>query len=178
MRDSCASPQTKEWVLQAQKVVILLTGRYAGKKAVIVRNYDEGTSGRKYGHAVVCGLSKEPRKVLHFSALMAEHVEATSSQQHHAACRLSRGRRKRCRRGGLASRSACTAGQAESLFVLTCMQQCVCCCLVSSMHYHDMDVLTTCISGSVLCLASCSLALGRFQPSSDALLWWCRPSSK
>jgi len=44
-------------------VVILLTGRYAGKKAVIVRNYDEGTTGRKYGHAVVCGLSKEPRKV-------------------------------------------------------------------------------------------------------------------
>lgn len=51
-------------MLQPQKVVILLTGRYAGKKAVIVRSYDEGTSGRKYGHAVVCGLSKEPRKVV------------------------------------------------------------------------------------------------------------------
>ncbi|DBA99054.1 hypothetical protein WJX82_011733 [Trebouxia sp. C0006] len=50
--------------LKPQKVVILLTGRYAGKKAVIVRNYDEGTTGRKYGHAVVCGLSKEPRKVI------------------------------------------------------------------------------------------------------------------
>ena len=50
-------------MVQAGKVVILLTGRYAGKKAVIVRNYDEGTTGRKYGHAVVCGLSKEPRKV-------------------------------------------------------------------------------------------------------------------
>ena len=46
--------------------MILLTGRYAGKKAVIVRSYDEGTSGRKYGHAVVCGLSKEPRKVVVF----------------------------------------------------------------------------------------------------------------
>jgi ribosomal protein L14E/L6E/L27E len=44
-------------------VVILLTGRYAGKKAVIVKNYDEGTSGRPYGHALVVGLAKEPRKV-------------------------------------------------------------------------------------------------------------------
>lgn len=49
--------------LQAQKVVILLTGKYAGKKAVIVKNYDEGTSARPYGHALVCGLCKEPRKV-------------------------------------------------------------------------------------------------------------------
>ncbi len=44
-------------------MVILLSGRFAGKKAVIVKNYDDGTSGRAYGHALVCGLSKEPRKV-------------------------------------------------------------------------------------------------------------------
>lgn len=50
-------------VLQQGKVVIILQGRYAGKKAVIVKNYDDGTSGRAYGHALVCGLSKEPRKV-------------------------------------------------------------------------------------------------------------------
>merc|ERR1711924_286308 len=39
--------------LKNNKVVILLTGRYAGKKAVIVRNYDDGTSSRPYGHALV-----------------------------------------------------------------------------------------------------------------------------
>jgi len=50
--------------LKAGKVVILLSGRYAGKKAVIVKNYDDGTSSRPYGHALVCGLSKEPRKVI------------------------------------------------------------------------------------------------------------------
>lgn len=49
--------------LKPGKVVILLSGRYAGKKAVIVKNYDDGTSSRPYGHALVCGLSKEPRKV-------------------------------------------------------------------------------------------------------------------
>ena len=40
-----------------------MTGRYAGKKAVIVRNYDDGTNARPYGHALVVGLSKYPRKV-------------------------------------------------------------------------------------------------------------------
>jgi large subunit ribosomal protein L27e len=44
-------------------VVIILTGKYAGKKAVIVRNYDDGTGARPYGHALVLGLCKEPRKV-------------------------------------------------------------------------------------------------------------------
>jgi KOW motif len=51
-------------LVQPQKVVIILTGRYAGKKAVIVKNYDEGTTSRAYGHALVVGLAKEPRKVL------------------------------------------------------------------------------------------------------------------
>jgi hypothetical protein len=50
--------------VQPGKVVILLTGRYAGKKAVIVKNYDDGVGARPYGHALVCGLSKEPRKVI------------------------------------------------------------------------------------------------------------------
>ena len=50
-------------LVQPGKVVILLTGRYAGKKAVIVKNNDDGTSGRPYGHAIVAGLAKEPRKV-------------------------------------------------------------------------------------------------------------------
>lgn len=43
--------------------MVVLQGRYAGKKAVIVKNYDEGTSSRPYGHALVCGLATYPRKV-------------------------------------------------------------------------------------------------------------------
>jgi len=50
--------------LKPGKVVLVLTGRYAGKKAVIVKNHDEGTTARPYGHATVVGLSKEPRKVI------------------------------------------------------------------------------------------------------------------
>ncbi|KAK9844805.1 hypothetical protein WJX74_007046 [Apatococcus lobatus] len=59
--------------LKPQKVVILLTGRYAGKKAVIVKNFDDGTSGRQYGHAIVCGLAKEPRKVIKRSSLKTQN---------------------------------------------------------------------------------------------------------
>eukprot|EP00803_Ostreobium_quekettii_P002060 evm.model.scf_1352.2 EVM.evm.TU.scf_1352.2 scf_1352:13996-16242(+) len=54
---------------QANKVVILLSGRYSGKKAVIVKTYDDGTSGRMYGHALVCGLAKEPRRVSELTRL-------------------------------------------------------------------------------------------------------------
>ena len=49
--------------LKPGKDVLMLQGRYAGKKAVIVKNYDDGTSGRAYGHALVVGLSKYPRRV-------------------------------------------------------------------------------------------------------------------
>lgn len=34
------------------KVVIVLSGRYAGRKAVVVRASDEGNKAHKFGHAV------------------------------------------------------------------------------------------------------------------------------
>merc|ERR1712086_60040 len=49
--------------LKANKVVVCLQGRYAGRKAVIVKNFDEGTSSRPYGHALVTGIATYPRKV-------------------------------------------------------------------------------------------------------------------
>lgn len=49
--------------LKPNKVVLLLQGRYAGRKAVIVKNFDDGASGRQYGHALVAGIAKYPRKV-------------------------------------------------------------------------------------------------------------------
>lgn len=50
--------------LKPNKVVVLLQGRYAGRKAVIVKNFDDGTKERPYGHAIVTGIAKYPRKVL------------------------------------------------------------------------------------------------------------------
>ena len=55
---------------QPGKVVVVLQGRYAGKKAVIVKNNDDGTSSRNYGHALVCGLSTIPRKVRAVETMM------------------------------------------------------------------------------------------------------------
>ena len=36
---------------------------YAGKKAVILKVYYEGSKSRKFGHVLVAGISKYPRKV-------------------------------------------------------------------------------------------------------------------
>ncbi|EIE77729.1 hypothetical protein G6F57_002660 [Rhizopus arrhizus] len=49
--------------IKAGKVVVILQGRYAGKKAVVVRNHDEGTKERPYGYAVVAGIERTPLKV-------------------------------------------------------------------------------------------------------------------
>ncbi|KAJ2162244.1 60S ribosomal protein L27B [Coemansia sp. RSA 552] len=49
--------------LRGGKVVIVLQGRYAGKKAVIVKNFDEGTKERPYPHAIVAGIERYPLKV-------------------------------------------------------------------------------------------------------------------
>ena len=45
------------------RVVILLAGRHAGKKAIIIKQIDEGKKNRKFGHALVAGIEKSPKKV-------------------------------------------------------------------------------------------------------------------
>ena len=49
--------------MKSGKIVLVLSGRYAGRKAVIMKTYDEGTSERQYGHALVAGIDRYPRKV-------------------------------------------------------------------------------------------------------------------
>ncbi|CAI0555595.1 unnamed protein product [Linum tenue] len=50
--------------LKPNKAVVLLQGRYAGRKAVIVRSFDDGTRDRPYGHCLVAGIKKYPAKVI------------------------------------------------------------------------------------------------------------------
>ncbi|KAM7254095.1 hypothetical protein ACFE04_031777 [Oxalis oulophora] len=50
--------------LKPNKAVILLQGRYAGKKAVIVKSFDDGSRDRPYGHCLVAGIKKYPKKVI------------------------------------------------------------------------------------------------------------------
>nr|CAC19490.1 putative ribosomal protein L27 [Stichodactyla helianthus] len=49
--------------IKSGKVVLVLNGRYAGKKALIVKNYDEGSTDKPYGHALVAGIARYPLKV-------------------------------------------------------------------------------------------------------------------
>jgi len=50
--------------MKPNKVVLVLAGKYAGRKAVILRNHDEGTNDKSYGHALVAGIDRYPRPVL------------------------------------------------------------------------------------------------------------------
>ena len=50
-------------IMKAGKVVLVLAGRYAGRKAVIVKPNDEGTADKPFGHALIAGIDRYPRKV-------------------------------------------------------------------------------------------------------------------
>ncbi|KAK4292931.1 hypothetical protein Pmani_034332 [Petrolisthes manimaculis] len=50
-------------VYKPGRVVIMLSGRQAGKKAIIVKSNDEGTMDRPFEHALVVGIARYPRRV-------------------------------------------------------------------------------------------------------------------
>ena len=41
----------------------MLAGRYAGRKAVVVKAFDEGTNEHKFPHALIAGIERYPLKV-------------------------------------------------------------------------------------------------------------------
>merc|ERR1712129_39205 len=45
------------------RVIVLLQGRFAGKKAVVVKAFDDGSRARPFGHCLVAGVDKAPLKV-------------------------------------------------------------------------------------------------------------------
>jgi len=50
-------------VYKPGKVAIVLQGRQAGKKVVVIKQLDDGTKERPYPHAIVTGIERYPRKV-------------------------------------------------------------------------------------------------------------------
>ncbi|VDM93889.1 unnamed protein product [Onchocerca ochengi] len=50
-------------IMKPGKVVLVLGGRFAGRKAIIVKAYDEGSSDRAYSHALIAGIDKYPLMV-------------------------------------------------------------------------------------------------------------------
>lgn len=51
-------------IMKPGKVVLVLNGRYAGRKAIVVKNLDDGSTERPYGHAIVAGIDRYPRKIV------------------------------------------------------------------------------------------------------------------
>merc|ERR1711921_45424 len=51
-------------VYKPGRVVILLGGRHAGKKAIVIKSNDDGTQDRPYEHALVAGIERYPRRVI------------------------------------------------------------------------------------------------------------------
>ncbi|RCK62990.1 60S ribosomal protein L27 [Candida viswanathii] len=49
--------------IKSGKVAIVVRGRYAGKKVVIVKPHDEGTKSHPFPHAIVAGVERTPLKV-------------------------------------------------------------------------------------------------------------------
>ncbi|KAI9144792.1 ribosomal L27e protein family-domain-containing protein [Paraphysoderma sedebokerense] len=50
-------------IVKPGKVVIVLQGRYAGRKAVVIKNNDNGDGSRPYPHAIVAGIERYPLKI-------------------------------------------------------------------------------------------------------------------
>ncbi|VDM76046.1 unnamed protein product [Strongylus vulgaris] len=53
----------KEKLRRPGKVVLVLRGKYAGRKALVVKAQDEGGADRAYPHAIIAGIDKYPLKV-------------------------------------------------------------------------------------------------------------------
>merc|ERR1712188_163381 len=53
---------SKGRIMKYGRLVILLSGRYAGRKAVIVKVHDDGNGDRKFPVALVAGVDRYPRR--------------------------------------------------------------------------------------------------------------------
>merc|ERR1712216_993935 len=49
--------------IKSGRVVVLLNGRYAGRKAIVVKTFDDGSKARSFGHCLVAGVDRPPLKV-------------------------------------------------------------------------------------------------------------------
>jgi len=50
-------------IIKTGKVVIVLAGRFAGQKAVVVKTFDDGTPDKRYSHCLIAGIARGPKKV-------------------------------------------------------------------------------------------------------------------
>merc|ERR1711865_384638 len=73
--------------LKDGKIVVLLQGRYAGKKAVILKTMDDNTKERPYGHCVVVGVAKTPLPITRAMCKPTPKMKKLVKALHHQAIR-------------------------------------------------------------------------------------------
>jgi len=49
--------------MKSGKVVLILAGRFAGRKAIIVKPSEEGSNDKRFPHALVAGIERYPKKI-------------------------------------------------------------------------------------------------------------------
>ena len=74
------------------KVVLVLNGRYAGRKGIIIKSNYESVKDRKYPHCMVVGLSKGPKKPTkrNIAKMQAQIKKLESSDKEDAVDRVKR----------------------------------------------------------------------------------------
>ena len=74
------------------KIVVVLNGRFAGRKGVIVKSNYESVKDRKYPHCMVVGLSKGPKKPTkkNIAKMQAQIKQLESSDKENAADTVKR----------------------------------------------------------------------------------------
>ena len=64
-------------ILAPGRVVIILSGRYAGKKAVVTSVNLQKTEERKYGFITVVGVERAPLKITHKMSEKVQHMRTS-----------------------------------------------------------------------------------------------------
>ena len=74
------------------KIVVILNGRYAGRKGVIVKSNYESVKYSKYPHCMVVGLSKGPKKPTkkNIAKMQAQIKQLESNEKENSAERVKR----------------------------------------------------------------------------------------
>merc|ERR1711879_620656 len=67
--------------IKAGRVVVLLQGRYAGKKAIVVKVFDDGSRARPFGHCLVAGVDKAPLKYANYNHIMPTRYQVPAEVQ-------------------------------------------------------------------------------------------------
>lgn len=50
-------------IFKSGRVVILTAGRFAGQKAIVAKNYEDGTKKHRFPHLLLVGIARNPRTV-------------------------------------------------------------------------------------------------------------------